>query len=42
MHTQELSKCMKFSGSHLKSLILSKNKISDEGIITIIKALCES
>jgi hypothetical protein len=40
MHAAELSKCLK--GSHLKSLSLAKNRLSDEGIGQVIRALCDS
>lgn len=42
MHSIELAKCIKSSGGQVKFLDLSKNKIGDEGINLIMKALCES
>ena len=42
MHVNELAKCIKCNSGHIKSLNLSKNRITDEGINHIIKALCES
>ncbi len=42
MHAIELAKCIKTMSGHVKHLNLSKNRISDEGIILIIKALCDS
>lgn len=42
MHSTELSKYIKCSGSYVKKLNLSKNRISDEGMNVIIKAICES
>jgi hypothetical protein len=42
MHSNDLAKCIKTTSNHIKSLNLSKNRISDEGIPAIIKALCES
>lgn len=42
MHVNDLAKCIKSCSGHIKSLNLSKNKLSDEGIGHIMKALCES
>ena len=42
MHVNDLAKCIKTLSGHIKSLDLSKNKIGDEGIPLIMKALCES
>lgn len=42
MHVNELSKCIKTWSGHIKSLNLSNNKITDEGLVHIVKALCES
>ena len=42
MHTLEIAKCIRTCSGHIKNLNLSKNKISDDGIDHIIKALCES
>lgn len=42
MHSSELAKCIKSSAGQVKFLDLSKNKIGDEGINLIMKALCES
>ena len=41
MHTTTLGNLIK-GNSGIKSLDLSGNRISDEGIMAIIKALCES
>jgi Ran GTPase-activating protein (RanGAP) involved in mRNA processing and transport len=41
MHSNELAKCIKTCSGHIKTLNISKNKLSDEGIGHIIKALCE-
>ena len=42
MHANDLAKCIKTHSSLVKSLNLSKNRISDEGFVHIIKAICES
>lgn len=42
MHSNELAKCIKMHSGHIKSLNLSKNKLSDEGLMMLAKALCES
>lgn len=42
MHSTELAKYIKCSGSYVKKLNLSKNRLSDEGMNVIIKAICES
>ena len=43
MHTTTLANLIKTQASTgIKSLDLSGNKISDEGIMTVIKALCDS
>jgi Leucine Rich repeat len=42
MHANEIAKCIKMYSGHVKKLNLSKNRISDEGFIHIVKALCES
>jgi len=42
MHAIELAKCIKSLSGHVKVLNLSKNRISDEGIGLIVKALCDS
>lgn len=42
MHSNDLAKCIKGFSSNIRLLNLSKNRISDEGILHIIKALCES
>lgn len=42
MHSNELSKAIKAHSNHIKVLNLSKNKISDDGIVLIVKALAES
>lgn len=41
MHVNELAKCIRGNSSHIRTLNLSKNKISDEGINHIMKALCD-
>jgi hypothetical protein len=42
MHANELTKCIKNHSGHIKTLNLSKNRIGDDGLVHIIKALCES
>lgn len=41
MHSNDLAKCIKTSG-HIKTLNLSKNRLSDDGMGLLIKALCDS
>lgn len=42
MHSNELAQCIKGHSGHIRVLNLSENKIGDEGLVHIIKALCES
>lgn len=42
MHATELAKCIKIFSGHIKSLGLARNRISDEGMAVIVKALCDS
>lgn len=42
MHANELARCIKNCSGHIKFLDLSKNKISDDSLLHIVKALCES
>ena len=42
MHATEFAKCIKTSSGHIKSLGLARNRISDEGMALIVKALCDS
>ena len=42
MHANELAKCIKSFSGHIKYLNLSKNKISDDSLLHLVKALCES
>jgi hypothetical protein len=42
MHSTEIAKCIKNNSGHIKSLNLSKNRISDDGVIQIVKAICDS
>lgn len=42
MHSNDLAKCIRTLSGGVRTLNLSKNRISDEGIIHIIKALCDS
>ena len=42
MHSNEIAKCIKMHSGHVKSLNLSKNRLSDDGLVMIVKALCES
>ena len=41
-HSNELSKSIKAHSSHIRVLNLSKNKIGDDGIVLLVKALAES
>ena len=42
MHSNDLAKAIKTNSGHIRQLNLSKNRISDEGIPLIVKALAES
>lgn len=42
MHSNDLAKCIKMHSGHVKNLNLSKNRLGDDGLLHIIKALCES
>jgi Ran GTPase-activating protein (RanGAP) involved in mRNA processing and transport len=42
MHTNEIAKAIKLSSHHIRVLNLSKNRITDDGFVPIVKALCES
>jgi hypothetical protein len=42
MHANDLSNAIKSNSGHIKNLNLSKNRITDEGFVHLVKALCES
>ena len=42
MHSNDIARAIKSDSAGVQTLNLSKNKISDEGIGHIIKAICES
>eukprot|EP00347_Sterkiella_histriomuscorum_P020077 403339189 len=42
MHSNDLAKCIRTLSGGVRLLNMQKNRISDEGILHIIKALCES
>ena len=42
MHANDLAKAIKGHSGHIKTLNLAKNKISDDGAIHIVRAICES
>jgi Ran GTPase-activating protein (RanGAP) involved in mRNA processing and transport len=42
MHVNEICKCIKSNSGHIRILNMSKNKLGDEGIGHVMKALCES
>ena len=42
MHSNDLVKAIKGSSGHIRDLDLSKNRITDEGLLHIMKAICES
>lgn len=42
MHSNEIAKCIKMNSGHVKVLNLSKNRLADDGLVLIVKALCES
>ena len=42
MHSTELAKCIRASGGYLRAVNLSKNRITDEGLNILAKAICES
>lgn len=42
MHSNELAKCIKTLSGPVKLLNLSRNRIQDDGVVHIIRALCDS
>jgi Ran GTPase-activating protein (RanGAP) involved in mRNA processing and transport len=42
MHSNDLAKCIRTLGGGLKTLNLAKNRLGDEGLQLVVKALCES
>lgn len=42
MHSNDLANCIRMYSGHIKILNLSKNKLADEGLMMLAKALCES
>lgn len=42
MHSAELSKCLKHHSMHVKQLSLAKNRLSDDGVGQLIRAVCDS
>lgn len=42
MHSAELVKCLKMYSGHLRALSLAKNRLSDEGLGQLMRAICET
>ena len=42
MHSVDIAKCIRTASGHIKTLNMARNKISDEGVEQVIKAICES
>jgi len=42
MHAAEIAKCLKSSSGGVRHLSLGKNRISDEGIGQVIRAICDT
>jgi Leucine-rich repeat (LRR) protein len=42
MHAVDLCKCLKTSSGHIKSLSLAKNRLTDDGVSQVIRAVCDT
>lgn len=42
MHSADLSKCLKLHSAHIRSLSLAKNRLTDEGLGQVLRALAET
>ncbi len=42
MHSGEIAKCLKSHGHHLRTLSLARNRLTDEGIGQVVRAVCDT
>jgi len=42
MHAADLSKCLKSHSGHVKTLSLARNRLTDEGVGQVIRAVCDT
>ena len=42
MHAIDLCKCLRTAGSHIRHLSLAKNRLTDDGVAQIIRAVCDT
>lgn len=42
MHAVDLCKCLKSCSGHIRSLSLAKNRLMDDGVAQIIRAVCDT
>ena len=42
MHSAEIAKCLKNHGHHLRTLNLARNRLTDEGIGQVVRAVCDT
>lgn len=42
MHSAEIAKCLKNHAHHLRVLSLAKNRLTDEGIGQVVRAVCDT
>lgn len=42
MHSAEIAKCLKNHAHHLRVLSLARNRLTDEGIGQVVRAVCDT
>ncbi len=42
MHSAEIAKCLKNHAHHLRALSLARNRLTDEGIGQVVRAVCDT
>ena len=42
MHAVDLCKCLRTSAGHIRSLSLAKNRLTDDGVAQIVRAVCDT
>ena len=42
MHSGDIAKCLKSHSGHIKLLSLAKNRLTDEGVSQVVRALCDT
>jgi hypothetical protein len=42
MHAADLAKCLKSHSGHVKTLSLARNRLTDEGVGQVIRAVCDT